>query len=219
MSGASHFTIGCTAAAAIAYVGYQNGDVAQVAMAISIPFGAMLPDIDHDKSKLGSKRLEIITWVKRIIIAICALYVINMAYLIVFKKQDPIIVLMGSLSSVAPFSVCVLIATNPVFKKKTKFFRKHRGIMHTLFPIFGLIVGAYMLKGSFISVLLTGLSIGYGSHLFADQETTMGNPILWPLTDKCVPGLPVRTGTLMEKLVMLIDCGVIVCLAYLVSRP
>lgn len=218
MTGKSHFIFGCAVAASVAYLGMQNNDASSVAMALTIPFGAKLPDIDHDKTDLGQKRHAIIKTVKICFIVVSLLYAINMLYLIIFKKQDPVSTIIGSLISVGPIIFGVLIATNPVFKKKTKFFRKHRGIMHTLFPIFGLMFGAYMLKGGFISMLLTGISIGYATHLIADQETKMGNPILWPLTTKNIPGLPIRAGSSLEYVVLLIDCGVVFCLTMFLSR-
>lgn len=212
MSGKSHFVLGCTTAVAIAYLGLKDNNASQVVMALTVPFGAMLPDIDHDRTKLGRKRLEIVTWAKRAIAAVCIAYVVNLLYLIIVKGADPMYTIIGSVTSVGPIALCILVASNPMFKNKTKFFRKHRGIMHTLFPIAGMLIGAHMLRGGFMSMLLIGVSIGYVTHLIADQETVMGNPLLWPLTDKNIPGLPVKAGSHLELLVLLLDMGVIACL-------
>lgn len=218
MSGKSHFTLGCVTAGAIAYLGFQDNSAASVVMALTVPFGSMLPDIDHDRTKLGRERLKIMGYIKKAIIGVFLMYILDALYLTVFKKMSPVSVLMSSIMSVGPLLLSVTVASNPVFKKKTKFFRKHRGIMHTLVPIAGLIIGSYKLKGGFLSMLLTGLSIGYGTHLFADQETTMGNPLLWPLTSKNIPGLPIKAGSKAEIFVLLIDCGVICCLTMFLSR-
>lgn len=218
MTGKSHFALGCATAGAIAYLGMQSGSVDQVAMCLTIPFGAMLPDIDHDMTKLGRKREWIITWMKRIFYAVCALYVLDMMYTVLVEKKDITTVLVGGLVSYGPIILAVVLTQNPIFRNKTKFFRKHRGIMHTLFPIVCLVIGAYLLKGGFMSVLLIGVSIGYATHLIADQETKMGNPLLWPLTDKNIPGLPIKAGSPLETLVLLIDIGVIICLTMFLSR-
>lgn len=218
MTGKSHFTLGCAVAGAIAYLGVQDNNVGQVAMTLTIPFGAMLPDIDHDMSKLGQKRVKIVNYIKLAIKVVCVLYALDLAYMIVINKQEPAAVITGSLVSYGPILFAILVTHNPIFRSKTKFFRKHRGIMHTLFPIGGLILGAYMLKGGFMSMLLTGVSTGYATHLFADQETKMGNPLLWPLTDKNVPGLPIRAGSAMEYVMLMIDIGVVICLTMILSR-
>lgn len=212
MTGKSHFALGCATAAAIAYIGLKENNASQVVMCLTIPFGAMLPDIDHDRTKLGRKRVEITTWVKRIIACVCIAYIVDLIYLITVKGADLVQTLIGLAMSVGPIAVCILLASNPAIKNKTKFFRKHRGIMHTLFPIAGMLIGAHMLKGGFLAMLLIGVSIGYVTHLIADQETVMGNPLLWPLTEKNIPGLPIKAGSHLELLVLLLDMGVIACL-------
>jgi len=214
MQGSSHFMIGCACAGAMAFIGYQTGDAGLTAGAILCPVGAMLPDIDHNSTKLGKKRSAVTDTIVTVAKAVSAVFAISVAVKTTRNTGNWKIGLLMGLVSSLPVLVCILLASNEKIKKKFKFFNKHRGIMHTLIPVVGMLYAVPMV-GGFIGALLTGLSSGYVSHLVADMETVRGCPVLWPLTDKNISLLPIRTGTIWEKLILLIDLGVILCLTIL----
>lgn len=220
MNGVSHFTIGCAACAACVYVGIAKGDPVLVASGMTMPVGAMLPDIDHHATKLGRQRIAVTSTIRNIAV------IGSLGYVGVTGVTSYISAGLGAMTtslfgvfvSALPILICLMITTSESFKKKTKFFRKHRGIMHTLIPVAGLMLGAYMILNNFISSMLFGIGIGYLTHLVADCQTHDGCPILWPITEKCVriPLFNVRTGTAGETIWMLLDIGGIACLASLV---
>jgi len=214
MQGSSHFMIGCACAGAMVVIGYQTGDAGLTAGAILCPVGAMLLDIDHNSTKLGRKRSAVTDIIVTVAKVATVIFAISVAAKTTRNTGNMQIGLLTGLASSLPALVCILLASNEKIKKKFKFFTKHRGIMHTLIPVIGMLYAIPMV-GGFIGALLTGLSVGYVSHLVADMETVMGCPVLWPLTDKNISLLPIRTGTIWEKLILLIDLGVILCLTVL----
>lgn len=91
----------------------------------------------------------------------------------------------------------------------------HRGITHSLFII---ILGAWFLLDYLKSPphWVTGLALGYLSHLLADFFTPAGVPLLWPLKRKFCSPITVTTGSRQETwLVALIFWGTMAALLYL----
>lgn len=222
MNGRSHFTIGCGVAVALVYVGMKHNDIALCATAVTAPLGSMLPDIDHNNSKLGRQRKQTIDTIKKVtILAGLGTFAFsaftNFMSSGTFNLQSLLFYgLLPSLITYAPVIVCIMLATSEGVKKRIKFFTKHRGIMHTSWPVIGLYIGSLASTNQFISSLLLGLAFGYTSHLFADCETDRGCPFLWPLCQKNISILGITTGTAAETLVMLLDLGGLACLAYFV---
>lgn len=77
----------------------------------------------------------------------------------------------------------------------------HRGITHSLLIIAaGMWLLLYKLQAP--PGWVTGLALGYFSHLAADFMTVAGIPLLWPWRQRfCFP-LPIRTGSLSEHLIV-----------------
>jgi membrane-bound metal-dependent hydrolase YbcI (DUF457 family) len=73
---------------------------------------------------------------------------------------------------------------------------KHRGILHTIWPIVLILIVNYFLK-SFIPFSIAALALGYGSHLFADAITKEGVKPLAPLSKQEIRG-PIKVGSLSE---------------------
>jgi len=102
----------------------------------------------------------------------------------------------SSLGSKIIFAALLLIGTfMPDLDLKIKSL-KHRGILHTIWPILVIaIINALLIKFSIYTVI--ALAIGYGSHLIADALTPFGVAPLYPLYGKRIRG-PVETGTITE---------------------
>lgn len=221
MNGSSHLTIGIGVAVAVTCVAVKNNDIMLCATAMAAPVGAMLPDIDHNNSKIGSQRKEIIDMIRKITV-LAGLGAFGLTLFTNFVTTGTFDIqsflwygLLPSLVTWAPVIICIIIATSDGVKKRFKFFAKHRGIMHTLIPVIGLYVGAMASKNMVVSAMLINLGFGYTSHLFADMETVRGCPVLWPFSSENISLLKVTTGTFAEKLVLLLDLGGLACLAYL----
>lgn len=218
MNGVSHKTIGVGIAIACVYVGMKQNNAALCAAAVTAPLGAMLPDIDHDNSKIGKKRKEGMETIEKAgKVGIAGVILGTVGYQIYLTGAIATALFKVSLMWI-PILLCLKIATSETIKSKLKFFTKHRGIMHTLWPVIGMLYGSYIIKIGFIQSLIMGLALGYLSHLLADCETIMGCPILWPIVKGNIRILKVRTGTAWEKIIMLLDLVAIGLIAMLLSK-
>lgn len=73
---------------------------------------------------------------------------------------------------------------------------KHRGILHTIWPIIlVLILNAVLAR--FLPFSITAFALGYGSHLFADALTKEGVKPLYPLSKQEIKG-PIKVGSIVE---------------------
>ena len=73
---------------------------------------------------------------------------------------------------------------------------KHRGILHTIWPvILILILNAVFAK--YLPFSIAALALGYGSHLLADAITKEGIIPLYPLTRQEIKG-PIKVGSIAE---------------------
>ncbi len=216
MTGKSHKAIGVATGVAITMYGAMNNEPLLAMSMITAPVGAMLPDIDHDRSKLGSQRkavmgkLSVVLKVA-IIVAVLAIIVSGLYY---GNLIEQLITVGPTLGGVF---IVMLIANTEWFKNKTKFFTKHRGIMHTLL-VPALLFAAYkFVELEAIKYLIIGLMFGYLSHLFSDCLTHDGCPVLWPITKKPIHGF-IRTSTTGEYIACALVIGGILWVGYLLSR-
>ena len=98
----------------------------------------------------------------------------------------------------------------------------HRGITHTLFVLFALLVS--LLVASYvlgISALFPVLfCVGYGSHILTDALTVSGVAMLVPFTSKKIYLLPkkirLKTGSSREALITIGVC--LLALAFILNR-
>lgn len=206
MTGKTHKAIGVATGVAFTLYGVGSGDAMYALAMLTAPFGAMLPDIDHDRSKLGSQRKEIFDNIEKLItIGIIGTIVTTIVYGLAthnplfILKLAPLVLIIGG---------CSIIGNSPKFKKRYKFLTKHRGIMHTLAVPLAVYLCTFIFDTPFIDPMLYGLSLGYLSHLIADCCTIMGCPILWPFTEKCISLTTIKTGTIWEYIMggVLIVC-------------
>lgn len=186
MTGAQHKVVGTgfgIAGAYIAVVGH--GDPTGALIVATSIVGSMLPDIDHDMTKIGRKRKVVtnITTTAANILVFGGIIVGLVAALLVFKGfVDFGVSPTRLLTAVA--GLCIVAVLKKVIgnSKTFKWATKHRGLMHTLVVplLLWLAMGASDYPVYHYGMM--GLLIGYLSHLFADMETVEGCPILFPLT-------------------------------------
>ena len=188
MTGVQHKIVGTGFGIAGAYIttvglGDPNGIVV-LATAIA---GSMLPDIDHDMTKIGRKRkvLTDLTTGMANLVVYGGIIVGSIAALLLIMGFvnfgiNPTMLIIGVVGLIAVAIMKKFIGNSKTFKWATR----HRGLMHTL------VVPAMILLLSGASSFplyhygLFGLFIGYISHLFADMLTVEGCPVLFPLTRK-----------------------------------
>lgn len=209
MKGTSHKTIGIGIAIACSYLGFIHGHPELCVTAITVPFGAMLPDIDHDRSKLGAARKKIVNTIRHVSLIGCVI-----SFLVILLSQllytgFQIRALLSAFIIVIPVLISIILTTSDEMRKRISFLRKHRGIMHTLVPVVGMAYGSIVIRNSFIQLLIFGLMIGYVSHLLEDCQTVMGAPIFYPIIKKNISILKVRSGSKWENVVVVADLAIL----------
>lgn len=213
MTGKSHKAIGFVAGLSLAmYLTSTTGNPLAVIAVITSTAGAMMPDIDHDNSKIGSARKQVFRLVRSIVTFVSIWSIFGFAAYAYLTKNVSALLIAG-VAIVVMFGFTFL-ATNPKIKKQMNFLVKHRGIMHTLFvPALMLVAGKYF-ANPILESILTGFALGYFSHLFADTLTVAGTPLLWPLSKRNISLLPVKTGTVWEYILTFLLCGGLICLSF-----
>jgi len=184
MTGKTHKTIGVCVGIAFAYWRVKTyGDSMFVIGTISSAVGAMIPDIDHNSSKLGSYRKTVIDSAAMIISTLFGFVVVAFgAMLAVSGLYNELIII--SLLIILPIYVLTLLARRPFIRNTVKFFKKHRGIMHTLAAPLLLYLGHTLITNATVRYGLLAMTAGYMSHLILDCMTKRGCPILWPIIPK-----------------------------------
>lgn len=83
----------------------------------------------------------------------------------------------------------------------------HRGITHTfLFPamaifiVLSLAVGKSVVATEFLGSLFFGFTVGYISHIFADDLNLKGTMTFWPLCKEHLHVMAITTGTAQETI-------------------
>jgi inner membrane protein len=198
MTGKTHKFIGIAAGAAAAYYGMTviDNDAALFYL-MACPIGAMIPDIDHDNSKLGRSRKNITTAISTLFSSFALVAVI---FFLVDAYQNER--LFSAISTVLliliPFVLLASLSKIKVVKKNLKFMVKHRGLMHTLILPACMFGAGFLVTEPTFKILLTGLNIGYITHILSDLLTTRGCPILYPVTKKNIKFMNIKTGSPAE---------------------
>lgn len=186
MTGAQHKIVGIGWGIAGAYLATTTMDTGWgLLIAPMSAIGCWLPDMDHDKTKLGRKR-KVLTTVST-----------GMANLLVYGGIAACVIFVGLVAlGFADFGVDmthlgIMLAglVGVVFLKKVvcnsdtfKWATKHRGLMHTLVVPALLLYSIGLSESPLYKYSVMGLAVGYISHLFADMLTVEGCPILFPLS-------------------------------------
>lgn len=216
MMGSTHKTVGVFTGIVLAICGITFRQELWVISLSTVPFGSMLPDIDHNNSRIGRIRKKAVNASKDIIILGTIIATLVCAVVMLTVNN------MVSLSKVLFIPGCTLllycVSHSKLLRSKFKFFTKHRGIMHTLImPVIFTLAGITV-ENEAIRYLLLGLAIGYVTHLLGDCMTKEGCPILYPITKKNVRFFKATTNTLGEKIAAVILCIGIVGLCFLYFR-
>lgn len=158
--------------------------------------GCMLPDIDHDMTKIGRKRKAVTaltTGVINILIPTgifgAGILALLIAKGIVSYGIEPmnLLIVMGGLVLVTILRM--LVTHSKTFKWATK----HRGIMHTLVVPALMFVAMRASDFPLWKYTMMGLLIGYLAHLFADMLTIEGCPVLFPITKTNIKFMSLKT--------------------------
>lgn len=197
MNGVQHKVVGVGFGIAGAYAVIQGQqEPLGIAILLGSTVGCMLPDIDHDKTKIGRKRkllTDVSSKIANIIVFGGIAVGTLLAGLIFFGFLNYGIDLMKLMIAVVGLIFVAilrkLIGSNSTYKWATK----HRGLMHTLVVPVIFAVLYNVTKYPLWQYVILGLLIGYCSHLFADMCTVEGCPILWPLTKKNIRILKLQT--------------------------
>jgi len=204
MMGATHKAIGIVTGVAVTLYGLKNFDEPLFALAsLTALLGAVLPDIDHNNTKMGKARKKVVSFTSVIIkiASVVSLFAIGIICILNEDYKSLRILLLSVLIVVLLIVLLKNIKWSPKLKK---FFTKHRGIMHTLVIPALLAVPLFFVKEYYVIAPLVGLIAGYVSHLLADMFTVSGVPILFPLTMRNISLLPIKTGTIWEYIVAFI---------------
>jgi len=204
MTGKTHKFIGIVAGGAAAYYGITalNSPVHLFYLA-AVPVGAMIADIDHDSSKIGRSRKGIITAISAIfgsLVIVAVSFFLADAY--AKERLMPAIAIV--LMILIPFVFLTSLAKISFIKNNLKFMVKHRGLMHTLILPGIMLAATFFITEPTFKIVVTGLTVGYATHIFADLLTVRGCPIFYPLSKKNIKFMEIKTGTLSEYVAGLI---------------
>lgn len=209
MSGDVHFGVGVYTGVLLVVVGLLLGNPMWLIALVLTPMGAMLPDIDHNSTKLGRRRKVIVHSV--VLVGIGGSVLFAMSAVRVSGQMIPL-----ALVVVVCFA-CYSLSTSKWFKKHIKFYTKHRGIMHTLVvPIALLIISIYYAKSEVLKCSCFAVSVGYISHLFGDCMTPESCPLLFPISKKPVNILRGLTKKIGEKPAAVLECLMLLPIAVFV---
>ena len=179
MNGAQHKIMGIGAGVGLAIYSLTQ-PVPDAYKLVSVPFivfGSLFPDIDHDKTKLGSTRKKMTTTVKFLISISSVIYLAVNAYSSGLAKT-----LFIGLWLLALFIGLRIFLNNKTVKKQTAFLCKNRGIMHTAILPAQFILFYVLLDIAIFKSIFFGLALGMFVHLLGDGATVKGVPLLWPIT-------------------------------------
>ena len=196
MTGSSHKAIGVAVGAAFTIYGYQNGMPAAMLALVSAPIAALLPDIDHDNSKMGKVRKT----TANIAIVVAALAMVGAAVYYGWYNVDYTALVTLGVGIALPLAVLAALSRNKHIKSLLGFATMHRGIMHTLVLPLCMIFALRFVSDTYFLMLAYGGMAGYVSHIFADCITKRGCPILFPLTRKNISFTNISTGSQAEKI-------------------
>lgn len=185
MSGEQHKVVGIGFGVAGTYLALQLGqETGSVMIAVGSALGCWLPDMDHNRTKLGRKR-KVVTGAVNKVFTYGLILGIALSIVLAFLMIRGLIQSNISLNMLGMFvigAVLVLVAKNKIGNSSEfKWATKHRGFMHTCIPIGCLVFLLPVSDYSLWKWSVIGLIVGYASHLIADCTTTEGCPLLYPL--------------------------------------
>lgn len=198
MMGTQHKVVGIGFGIATAlYVAEGLGEPAPAMLSMAMAtFGCMLPDIDHDRSKIGRKRKFVTNLLGNLtkasisvllVVTVLLIVLLYMGLVSINLDMSTLCISLGGLLGVIMFT---RVAQK---SEHVKWLTKHRGLMHTLIPPALILVASNASANVYWRFTFLGLGIGYLSHLLADMLTVEGCPILYPLTNSNVRLMKLKT--------------------------
>ena len=207
MTGKTHKFIGIIAGGAAAYIGVTEfQDPAYMFYIIAVPVGAMIADIDHDNSKLGRTRKTIMAAISTVF---ASLAVVAISFFLVdaYAGERLAPAVLTVLMVAMPFIILSSLAKTKFIQNNLKFIVKHRGLMHTLILPLVLFAATYFIEEPTFKILITGLTVGYASHILADMMTVRGCPVFFPFTKKNFNFMGIKTGSAWEYIAAAVISG------------
>ena len=197
MNGKTHKFIGIVAGGAAAYYGVAaQSEPMHMFYLIAVPIGAMMADIDHDNSKLGRSRKNIMTAVSSLF---GSLAIVAVSFFLIDAYTDQNKNFTQAILTVCmvaiPFLLLAFLSKLKFVKENMKFMVKHRGLMHTLIIPACMFAATYFISEPTFKILVSGLTIGYATHLLADLLTVRGCPVLFPFSKKNIKFMNIKTGS------------------------
>jgi len=212
MTGKSHKAIGTAVGAAFVAYGITQGDASLALGLVTAPMGAMLPDIDHGRTKIGKIRKHI----AKASLAVAVLVFLGMILYLGLVVQDFTALIAMVLGVVVPVIILFILSYVTAVKKAFGFVTKHRGIMHTLLLPVIMFVASTFIYEKYILTMVYGFIAGYTSHVIADCFTKKGCPILFPIYWRNVNIANITTGSFAEKVCVVILICLIVISPFLI---
>lgn len=186
MTGAQHKIVGIGWGIAGAYVATKTQHTGWGLLVAPLSaIGCWLPDMDHDKTKLGRKR-KVLTSVSTGAanamvyggVAVCVIFAGLAALGFADFGMD-----MTHLGIMLAGLIAIILLKKVVCNSDTfKWATKHRGVMHTLVVPALMFYAIGLSSSPLYRYSVIGLTVGYISHLFADMLTVEGCPILFPVS-------------------------------------
>lgn len=186
MLGYQHKIVGAGFGVAASYiiVNKYGQDLGALVTATSL-VGCMLPDIDHDMTKLGRKR-KVVTEISHNVLNVLIYGGVILAGILLLCLALNLRQFAFDMRNVAlVFVGLIVVAVCRIVVLKSDIFHwaaSHRGIMHTLVVPLLLFLARNISASPIWFYGDIGLIVGYCSHLIADMMTVAGCPILFPFT-------------------------------------
>lgn len=223
MMGVQHKTVGVGFGIAMfMYAAKTSSDPYSGLFLVGSTIGCMLPDIDHDRTRIGRKRAFVTRVSSNVltglvsagIIGATALLILTMVQMDKPEANTNLYQILMALVGLLMFSaVRKKIKNSSSFKWATK----HRGLMHTLLMPVILVVASTASSAPIWRDIFLGITIGYCSHLFADMLTVEGCPVLFPLSKKNVRILKLQTKNASTWLAALILAALPIIVTYKIT--
>lgn len=218
MNGVQHKVVGTGAGIASAMIISANtNDPLAVIVAGTAIVGCMLPDIDHDRTKIGRTRKAVTTTTNTLfnVIVVCGVIAAMVA---IWAIAYGIVTVGISITNIVIAAVGLIAIAIAKWKiENSKSFRwaaKHRGLMHTLLVPAICVILYYACSFGLWRYVILGILIGYLSHLFADMQTVEGCPILFPFTCNNIRIMKLVTKDSKCTIFAYIDAAIFIGLAY-----
>lgn len=220
MMGVQHKTIGIGFGMALFMysASVQQDPYAGLAL-VGSTIGCMLPDIDHDRTRIGRKRAFVTRVSGKVLTGFISAGIILATAALVLM-----IIQMDKPGANTNFAQVLLVLTGFVMvlairkrinnSKTFKWMTKHRGLMHTLVIPAILVVATAASSAPVWMNTFLGLTVGYCSHLFADMLTVEGCPVLFPISMKNVRLLKLQTKNASTWLVAIIVAALPIIVMY-----